>query len=307
MSYSATVRRLLISCPGDVPKTDMAIVHKAINRWNGIYGQGFATAVIPISWGAHATAEFGRHPQEILNEQLVDYCDVCIAIFAKRLGTRTAVAESGTAEEIDRLHEAGRYVAVLQSRRPVDITKVDLDQAKWLRDYLAGLQGRALILDYATDVELENHVDAILTAAVSRDGARAELQIQSETDTVDSSSATSGYAEVWPRVESSERIITNSKGKVRTTRSWYLVLENTGRAAAQDVRFSLEAINDSDETWSVHRDTNDDAPDVEMLAPRGNSRFPILASMGSAPQARCVVTWVDERGQQKNMASLRLT
>ncbi len=55
--------------------------------------------MLPISWGQHAAAVFGRPPQEIINEQLVDECDGCIAIFHMRLGTATESAESGTAEE----------------------------------------------------------------------------------------------------------------------------------------------------------------------------------------------------------------
>jgi hypothetical protein len=112
---------------------DLAIVRKVINRWNGMYGQQFGAAVIPVSWGSHAAAEFGRHPQEILNEQLVDSCDMCLAIFANRLGTPTATAESGTVDEIERLHAAGKYVAILRSHRPVDTGGIDLDQAAILK------------------------------------------------------------------------------------------------------------------------------------------------------------------------------
>lgn len=188
MSYSATVRRLLISCPSDVPGSDLAVVHKRITRWNGIYGQRFAAAVLPISWGNHAASEFGRHPQEILNDQLVDECDIGLAIFANRLGTETVAAESGTVEEIERLHNAGRYVAILRSTMPVNTDNLDLDQVRKLQEYLTGIAHKALVLGYSTYGELEDHVDVILPIAVSRDAARAELQMQSAN------------AEVWPRV-----------------------------------------------------------------------------------------------------------
>jgi hypothetical protein len=88
MSYNATVRRLLISCPGDIPQADLAIVRRAISRWNAVYGHQFASVIVPVSCGSNAAAEFGRHPQEILNEQLVDDCNICVAIFANRLGDR---------------------------------------------------------------------------------------------------------------------------------------------------------------------------------------------------------------------------
>lgn len=111
MAYQGTVRRCLISSPSDVPEADLAIVHKTINHWNGIYGERYGSVIIPISWGSHAAAEFGRGPQAILNDQLVDSCDMCIAMFWVRLGTPTAENESGSAEEIKRLSERGKYVA----------------------------------------------------------------------------------------------------------------------------------------------------------------------------------------------------
>ena len=84
MVYSVLARRLLISCPGGIPTTDLSLIQKAITRWNGIYGENFETAIIPISRGAHAAAEFGDAPQKLLNKQLVDRCDMCLALFAKR-------------------------------------------------------------------------------------------------------------------------------------------------------------------------------------------------------------------------------
>jgi hypothetical protein len=308
MSYSATVRRLLISCPGDVLQTDLAIVRKVINRWNGMYGHQFAAAVIPISWGSHATAEFGRHPQEILNEQLVDSCDMGLAVFANRLGTQTATAESGTVEEIERLHAAGKHVAVLRSRRPVDTGTINLEQTARLEAYLATIRDRALVLTYSNDVDLENHVEAILVNAISRDQARAELQIEAGDRSAGDAPAASRHAEVWPRVEANEYQEMDSRGRVRMSRNWYLVLSNTGHAPARDVRFDLHKVSDQGEVWSVDRDSNgDDAPDVEVLAPGGDARFTIFAAMGSAVQVRGVVTWTDDRGPQQNVATLRLT
>jgi hypothetical protein len=129
VSYSGVVRRLLVSCPGDVPDHDLVIIRQAINHWNGVYGEDFGTALIPISWSEHAAAEFGQAPQSIINNQLVDKYDGCIAIFANRLGTPTEIAESGTAEEIHRLADSGKYVAILRSARHIDASRLDLAEA----------------------------------------------------------------------------------------------------------------------------------------------------------------------------------
>jgi len=285
-----------------VPANDLAIVHKAINRWNGVYGEAFGAVVLPISWGTHAAAEFGRAPQEILNRQLVDQCDICIALFANRLGTPTAAAESGTAEEIERLGASGRYVGILRSRRPTDISRADMNQVQNLNEYLARITQNALVLDYATDDELSQRVDTILASAITRDQARARLQIQQATG-----QPPERVAEVWPRVDSSERTQVLSGGRINTMRDWYLVLSNTGNAPARNVRVRIEHSNGQGNLWTILGEGADSQPEVEVLAPHSEIRFRIAVAMGDATQVRCIVSWVDDRGEQQNIATVRIT
>lgn len=300
MAYSALVRRLLISCPGDVPITDLAIVQKAVNRWNGIYGESFGAVVVPTSWGTHAAAEFGGSPQDILNRQLVDRSDICLALFANRLGTPTASAESGTAEEIERIANGGKYVAILRSRRPVDATLINLEQAQNLERYLARIGANALVLDYATDDELSQKVDTILAAAVARDQGRAELQRQPNQPV-------ERIAEVWPHVDSSEEIIRfGSSNRTSTRRNWRLVLTNTGDAPARNVRIKLEPYKEGEQVWEILTDSPDSEPEIEILAPKSETRFALIATMGMVTQVRCIVSWNDSRGNQQNESTLRL-
>ena len=290
MAYSGLIRRFLISCPSDVLIEDLGIIRHEIDHWNGVYGEGFGTAVLPISWSQHAAAEFGDHPQNLINKQLVDSCDGCIAIFANRIGTPTEEAESGTAEEIQRLAESGKQVSVLRCCRPVDASRLDREQSSRLDDYLTKIRSKALVLPYSTEAELQRHVNTILAHAVSRETAQAEQQL-----------AATPIAEVWPRVDSSEDVRSDAKGRIHTSRDWHLVLHNAGNAAARDVRFELD-----DDSWAIIRDAEGDEPDVAILAPNGEARFFIAASMGTSSQTLCTVTWVDDRGPQKNSATLRL-
>ena len=301
MSFSATVRQLLVSCPGDVPAADLGILRRSLNRWNIAYGQQFASTIVPVSWATNAVAEFGRHPQAALNSQIVDSCDICIALFANRLGTETPNAKSGTVEEIERLHSLGRYVAVLRSVRPVNVADIDLGQAVRLEEYLQSLAHKALVLTYADDADLQGHVEAVLIAAVSRDSARAELQLD---DSVASHRA-SMHAEIWPRVLSEEKVETDYRGRSKSRRDWYLVLSNSGSAPARNVSFSIEPVGDkSAEPWIIRSVA--DGP-IEAIGPNGEIRFGIFATMGSAVQVRCTVRWDDDRGTQESIATLRLT
>jgi hypothetical protein len=300
MAYSGTIRRCLISSPGDVAHGDLTIVRNQMNRWNGVYGDTFATAIIPISWGTHAAAEFGQAPQEILNKQLVDRCDMCIAIFAARLGTATRNSESGTAEEIERLADANKYVGVLRSLKPPDSVKnINGTQLRKLEKYLDKISDKSLVMDYKDDAELVNRIDAMLTWAVSSDQSRSVTELAHATGIPQS------FAEVWPRVESEDRVRT-TRGELKTSRNWYLVLANTGPSPARDVRFKVEAPEGGPTSWGIPDISENGEPDVEVLAPHGGEvRFPIFLSLASGPQARCTVTWTDERGERSNVANLR--
>jgi hypothetical protein len=261
-----------------------------------MYGELYGAVVVPLSWGTHAAAEFGKPPQVILNKQLVDRCDICIAIFANRLGTPSAVAESGTAEEIKRLSEQGKYVGILRSRRPVDASALDADQVGRLQEYLKRISPNSLVLQYSNDSELSDYVDNILVSAVSRDQERTEMQLQFADQTND----TRVIAEVWPRLESEEFTRTASRGRVAPSRRWFLSLNNMGSDVARDVTFRLIA-----ESGDPPRPQ--DLAEVERLAPGGEVRFALVAHMGTARQFQCRVEWQDNRGQQTNEATLRLS
>src|SRR5262245_33511657 len=170
-----------------------------------------------------------------------------------------------------------------------------------LDTYLRELRDNALILEYTEDEQLAAHVEAILVQAVTRDQARAELQL--ETSAVE---ATTRFADIWPRVEVSERLDTDPRGQLRTRRTWYLVLHNTGSGPAQSVHFHLDDSNDGS-VWRVISEAEEGEPDVAVLAPGGEAKFLIVASMGSAPQTLCTVTWTDDQGTHENSATLRLT
>lgn len=300
MAYSVMARRLLISCPGDIPVTDLSLVQKAINRWNGNYGEKFGAAIIPISWGTNAAAEFGDAPQELLNKQLVDRCDMCLALFADRLGTPTASAESGTAEEISRLSESGRYVGVLRSRRAA--TGINPDQLKSLEQYLERIKTKALILDYYGDADLIQNVDNFLLAAVSRDQGRTDVELQE----VAAHGPAVRQAEVWPHID--RRDSTRSLGdRIFPLRSWYLILNNTGDSPARDVRVSWRTADGNDIPWAAFGVESDEEPHIEIFAPHSETSYPIYVTRDTPRQANCIVSWNDQGGGRlENMATLRL-
>lgn len=116
-------------------------------------------------------------PQDIIDEQLVDVCDMGIALFANRLGTPTGNFPSGTASEIERLSDADKPVGVLWSRRRVDPSEIDLEQAQHLKEYLDKLSKNGLLKTYRKKYELAREVQ---TSSIERSqGSRDSQKLNS--------------------------------------------------------------------------------------------------------------------------------
>lgn len=192
MAYTAKVLRALISCPSDVDLNDVRAIQTAIGRWNVLLGEQFGAIVVPVHWSEHASAAFGSPPQVILNEQLVDTVDFAIAIFWARLGSPTMAAESGTAEEINRIFAAGKPVSVLRCVRPVDQDSLDPAQLAHLQRYLDEIKARALVLKYVDHGSLATHVDTILTRLVTRTPEPPAPRTSTELNTAGPSSVLNG-------------------------------------------------------------------------------------------------------------------
>ncbi len=288
MAYASTTLHLLISAPQDITEGDRAIIERSVSRWNFNYGRQFQLTVLPIWWGEHASAEFGEHPQDVINRQLLDDADLALAIFWTRLGTGSERALSGTAEEIERMAEAGKTVSVLHCARAVPGNS-NLEQQIALRDYLASIKTKALVMSYANEAELISRVDNLLSRQATQFMAKVS---DSKTGSPDQDLG------VWPSVDFRERVETDQKGRVRTRRSHYIVLTNKGTSPARDISFSI----DPDDGMILRGDSED----IEVLAPEGDIRFPLALSMGSPSKFNCTVKWTDPNGSaRENVATLR--
>lgn len=296
MVYQSFTQLMLISAPADLLDGHLALIRKTINQWNFNYGRPMSTTVLPISWSEHAAPEFGDRPQALLNGQIVDQVDMALAIFSDRLGTPTGEAESGTDEEITKLVEEGKSVFVLRNdcQRPVASGVSAADEKRRLEAYLEKLQNRALVLSYANEGELVQHVNTMLSQLTGM-----HQQAIEDDRSAAQEAAVSSRRGVWPRVEVTERAESNSKGQLKTKRRWELVLYNLTGGPAHDVTFDFEG-----EGLGVRVD-NDGLP-IQTMSVDGELRFPVFMSMGSPRQAECVVTWTDGDGdQQTTRATVR--
>ncbi len=104
--------------PSDMAEERLAVA-EAVNEWNAQHAAAEGVVLLPVKWETHALPTSGVRPQEAINRQLIDECDVLIGMFWTRLGTSTGVADSGTAEEIERFVAAKKPAMLYVSERPV--------------------------------------------------------------------------------------------------------------------------------------------------------------------------------------------
>lgn len=155
MSYEAKVFRVLIASPSDV-HDEREIAVKTIQEWNDLNSAERQIVLLPLRWETHTAPEYGKRPQEVINRQMVDHCDLLIGAFWTRIGSPTGVADSGTLEEIERVAGQGKPVMLYFSQSKKDPDDIDLDQLKALRDFKKKTFPKALVENYSSQIEFRD-------------------------------------------------------------------------------------------------------------------------------------------------------
>lgn len=119
-----TVYDLLISCPGDVEKY-INVIAESVKKFNRLFGRSNNLLVNARYWRDDSYPEMGDRPQNIINRQLVNECDMMIAVFWTRFGTPTDKYGSGTEEEIEEMICSGRQVFLYFLDKPCPPSKYD--------------------------------------------------------------------------------------------------------------------------------------------------------------------------------------
>lgn len=182
MPYNATVINVMIASPGDVA-TERNIVRSAIHNWNAVHSLDRRVILVPVGWDTHSVPEMGDRAQALINKQILQSCDLLVAIFWTRLGTPTGTASSGTVEEIEEHLESGKPAMLYFSNAPVRPDSVDDNQYKALRDFRASCQQRGLIETYDSLEEFREKFWRQLAQTVIREYGNIVLNPTAEIDT----------------------------------------------------------------------------------------------------------------------------
>jgi len=276
MSFEARVLVLLVASPGDTGAARDRI-EQAITAWNRDRSRQARVVLLPIRWETDAVPELGADAQSVINRQLVDECDIVIAVFHSRLGAPTPRAASGTAEEIERAHGRGARVHVYFSEMPVPRDTDPAELAR-LNDFQSELQSRGLLGSYASMDDLAAKVrtalDVDTSALVAVDDRAA--------------STAAPRAVLRARYDFDREPHTDNRGKTRMrNRRQRLVIENIGDAPAEQVIVTISPVGEGDAPI-LH-----DKEPIERLIPNSSVALMLIPYAGVASQWRVHFTWLE--------------
>ncbi len=155
MSYLGKVFNVMIASPGDVA-SERAIIRDVIYEWNAVHSLSRNIVLLPIGWESHSSPEMGASPQAIINDQILDKCDLLVGVFWTRIGTSTNEHPSGTVEEIEKQIKYSKPAMLYFSGQPVVMESVDLDQFKELQVFKKSCQSRGLYESYDSHADFKD-------------------------------------------------------------------------------------------------------------------------------------------------------
>ena len=155
MSYDARVFNVMIASPSDVA-SEREIVREVIYEWNAVHSEDRNIVLLPVGWESHSSPEMGARPQEIINEQTVDRCDLLVGIFGTRIGTDTGEYSSGTVEEIENHIKSGKPAMLYFSNQLGDSRNFETEQYTELMKWKEYYQSRGLCESYDSDSDFKD-------------------------------------------------------------------------------------------------------------------------------------------------------
>lgn len=129
MPSSATVYNVLYSCPGDVVFLK-DIIQDVINKFNETIGNENGIFLMLKHWQDSSYPRTGKSGQETINSEVINDCDMAIAIFWTQFGHPTEKYGSGTEEEIMKMLKSKKQVFLYFYDKPINPSELLKDATK---------------------------------------------------------------------------------------------------------------------------------------------------------------------------------
>ena len=162
MPNNVTIYDLLISCPGDVVEA-VKVIEEVVESFNQKYNSTLNIGIRTRHWEKSSYPQSGGRPQELLNKQFVEDCDLAVAIFKTRFGTSTDKYDSGSEEEIEIMLNAGKQVFLYFDVSPVSLTEIDLEQYQKVKDFEEKYRTKGIYHSFKSIEEFRSSFDAHIT------------------------------------------------------------------------------------------------------------------------------------------------
>lgn len=146
----------MIGCPSDITE-EKEVAFRVLNNWNNLNSEKNRIVLLPIHWSISSYPAVGKHPQKLLNEQLVEKSDLMICIFGTRLGSPTDTEISGTVEEIKEHRKAGKDVMVFFKNSVDDISSVDPQQLQKIKEFKESIKNNVLWQEFSDAKDFEKN------------------------------------------------------------------------------------------------------------------------------------------------------
>jgi hypothetical protein len=168
MAYKATVIQVMIASPNDVAK-ERQLIPDVFREWNAIHSAERHIVLLPAAWETHAAPRMGDRPQAVINQQVLENCDLLIGVFWTRIGTPTGESVSGTVEEIEKHIQAGKPAMLYFSSVPVVPDSIDPKQYEHLKEFKKKCEAQGLIETYDGLSEFREKLARQLTITINSD------------------------------------------------------------------------------------------------------------------------------------------
>ncbi len=157
--------RVFIASPGDVYE-ERKMACDAILRWNAAHSFQRGVIIEPVLTETHSQLGTGEHPQDLIDNDLLDRCDLMIAVFWARLGTRTPRAASGTVQEIQSFIARKGAKNVILFFREDNIPQESANDFAALHAFKEDMKGKSLFRSYKLPqnfaAELRQQLDIVM-------------------------------------------------------------------------------------------------------------------------------------------------
>ena len=176
MAYPALTFTVMLAAPSDL-KDELEVMREVVLKWSSVHSRSRQVVLLPMDYVHDTYPEVQARPQDTVNRQLLDKCDILIAAFWTRLGSPTGTHSSGTVEEIERQVAAARPVMLYFSNRLVAPSGLNEEQSVAVKEYKRKMEGKSFFHVFDSPDDLRVKLSDDLARLVNENAhIRAQLQ-----------------------------------------------------------------------------------------------------------------------------------